>query len=58
MKKTYIKPSALAVTLFAESSILSGSFTEAITIDSDDTTTSVFSDQRGGWNSADWSGEE
>lgn len=50
MKKTYIKPQAQAVTLFAEEAMLSLS---SVTVDKDKTTDDVFSTGKG-WSSDNW----
>lgn len=50
MKKTYIKPQAQAVTLFAEEAMLSLS---KVAVDKDKTTDDVFSTGKG-WSSDNW----
>ena len=60
MKKKYMSPQASSIQILYEG-MLAGSVDMSIggsgstTIDDE---TSVLSDQRGGWNSTDWSGEE
>ena len=60
MKKKYMSPQASSIHILSEG-MLAGSVDMSIggsgstTIDDE---TSVLSDQRGGWNSTDWSGEE
>ena len=60
MKKKYMSRQASAIQILSEG-MLAGSVDMSIggsgstTIDDE---TSVLSDQRGGWNSTDWSGEE
>lgn len=53
MKKTYIKPVAIAVALQTEDAILSLS---SMTINKEETTEVVFSESKG-WSSDDWSEE-
>ena len=60
MKKKYMSPQASSIQILSEG-MLAGSVDMSIggsgstTIDDE---TSVLSDQRGAWNSTDWSGEE
>lgn len=53
MKKTYIKPSVKAVSLFAEGEILANS----IKVDPSESTDKAFAG-KGGWNADDWSGTD
>lgn len=55
MKKTYIRPTATSVELFAKESLLTGS---VIDINKDDTTDAALSNGKTGWNSEDWSTDE
>ena len=52
MKKTYIAPNATAVRLFAEEDLLTMSMGVSTT---EKNGTDALSNERGGWNSSDWS---
>lgn len=52
MKKTYIKPQAQAVNLFAEEALLSVS--NSFEVNADKETNEVFSNEKG-WSSDSWS---
>lgn len=52
MKKTYIAPNATAVRLFAEEDLLTMSIERTST---EKAGTEALSNEKGGWNSCDWS---
>ena len=52
MKKTYIAPNATAVRLFAEEDLLTMSMGVSTT---EKNGTDALSNEKGGWNSSDWS---
>lgn len=52
MKKTYIAPNATAVRLFAEEDLLTMSMDVSTT---EKNGTDALSNEKGGWNSSDWS---